>query len=94
MREGTSGLLFSKKKNGVEIGVVDYGVEMFGGGDYERFYVLDKENAKKLKAYLGVRHKGSFEDMLKEEYGENFEFMQFEGDCEKLGIKYILNSWF
>ncbi len=47
MREGTSGLLFTQNKDGsIRLEVIDYGVEEFGGRDWESWYDLSKKTQK------------------------------------------------
>lgn len=95
MREGTSGLLFTQNADGsVRLEVVDYGVEEFGGGDWESWYELDKINAGLLKKELEKSRFGSFRDMLIAEFGEGFSVLKFERFCNERGIKYSHASWF
>lgn len=90
----TSGLLLEQKANGsIIVGYVDYNVDFFGGRDYERFYMLDRENADKLRAYLAER---GFSDLLKgltAAVGSNFSDEKFRDCCEKANVKYEQTSW-
>ena len=45
MREGTSGFWTTQKDGKISIGYEDYGVSLFGGGDFEHTYYLDEENS-------------------------------------------------
>ena len=72
----------------------DYGVEMFGGGDYEATYVLDSENRKLLEDYLkDSGNQGALEEMLISEFGKSLEKKSFAAVCDANGIKYELNTW-
>lgn len=90
----TSGLLFTQNKDGsVRIEVVDYNVSMYGGGDWESWYELDKNNADKLFAELNKTRKGTFKEVLTQEFGETFDIRRFEEFCREHGIEYSHGSW-
>ncbi len=94
MRFGTSGLLFSQNRDGsIRVEVVDYGVEEFGGHDWESWYDLTKENADILYAELKKIHNGNFKEMLIAEFGENLKTYEFERFCKEHGIKYEHQTW-
>jgi hypothetical protein len=94
MREGTSGLLFTQNKDGsIRVEVVDYGVEEFGGGDWESWYDLDKANAKRLQGELRKLHSGTFQELLIAEFGAEFDTRSFERFCDERGIEYHHMSW-
>lgn len=94
MREGTSGLLFTQNEDGsIRLQAVDYGVAEFGGGDWESWYNLTKENADRLFHELKKLHNGDLKEMLIEEFGKTFEMCEFEQFCKAHGIKYEHHSW-
>lgn len=94
MRLGTSGLLFTKNKDkSIRVEVIDYGVEEFGGQDWESCYDLTKENAAILFNELKKLHNGSFEQMLIAEFGEGFRTFEFEKFCKEHGIHYSHYTW-
>ncbi len=94
MREGTSGLLFTRNKNGsIRVEVVDYGVAEFDGCDWECWYDLDKTNADLLYEELRKLHKGNFEEMLIKEFGETFNIRHFQSFCKEQNIKYDHMTW-
>ena len=94
MRTGTSGLLYTKNQDGsIRIEVVDFGVEMFGGHDWESWYDLTKENADLLFTELRKLHKGDFEKMLIAEFGKTFDTLEFEKFCKVHNIAYSHMTW-
>ena len=90
----TSGILIEEKADGsIRVGYVDYGVDFFGGRDYESFYDLDSENAQKLRAYF---NKLGFPDLLsglKAVVGENFSDKKFCDCCKEADATYKHTSW-
>lgn len=51
----------------------DYGVESFGGMDYEVTYKLNPANTEKLREYLSKRHTGScIESLIEQECGSDY----------------------
>lgn len=94
MRVGTSGLLFTQNKDGsIRLEVIDYGVEEFGGRDWESCYELTKENAEILYSELKKLHRGEFREMLVAQFGETFETPDFEKFCKEHGIDYDHFTW-
>ena len=100
MRKGTSGLLFTQNDNGsIRVEVVDYGVSEFGGGDWESWYELDKQNADALYSELSKLQSGSFKDMLNAqfgvdtEFGRDFDIPKFTAFCNERGIEYSHFTW-
>jgi hypothetical protein len=90
----TSGLLFTQHDDGsIRAEVVDYGVSEFGGGDWESWYDLDKENAQKLYALLKKKHSGTFEEMMVAEFGKVFQTYYFERFCRENDIHYVHDTW-
>lgn len=94
MRADTSGLLYTKNRDGsIRIEVIDYGVEEFDGRDWECWYDLSKENAKLLYKELKKIHNGRFEQMLVAEFGKTFDIPKFIRFCKEHGIKYNFSTW-
>ena len=93
MWEGTSGFWLTETNGTLEIGYADYGVEMFGGGDFEKTYVLDEENAKKLVTALKMTYSGSLEEMVEAAFGRNFKDFEFHFFCRAHGIRFTSSSW-
>jgi hypothetical protein len=96
MRDGTSGMMFSRSKDGsICIQVVDYGVEEFDGRDWECWYDLDKENADRLNTELKKEHSGTLEKMLQEAFCKRNDFLlyEFECFCREHNIVYERQTW-
>lgn len=94
MRAGTSGLMFTQNDDGsIRVEVVDYGVEEFGGRDWESWYDLNKDNADLLFSELKRLHSGDFEQMLIAQFGETFKTSEFEKFCKEHGIEYNHCTW-
>ena len=93
MREGTSGFWLEKKGGCISIGYEDYGVSEFGGADYEKTYILDKENSKKFVKALKQEYRGTLKKMITEAFGENFSDPDFWDFCKANGIEYTSTSW-
>ena len=93
MREGTSGFWVERKKGELRIGYVDFGVSQFGGGDFEKTYYLNRENAKRLKRSLRKEHRGSLENMLEAAFGRGFDDARFWEFCKQNGIEYTSSTW-
>lgn len=90
----TSGILLEEKADGsIQVGYVDYNVGFFGGGDYESFYNLDKDNAERLRTYL--RELGFFDlrKGLTAVVGENFNDKKFQDCCKEANVQYQHTSW-
>ncbi len=95
MRADTSGLLFTQNNDGsIRVEVVDYGVEEFGGHDWESCYELNKENAEKLYTELSKIHSGTLEVMLILEFGKGFNTFEFERFCNEHDVEYSHSTWF
>ena len=78
------------EKGGITIGVTDYGVEMFGGDDWEWSASFDKENTDILISNL---RKDFDEEMPLREiliilFGDNFSTNDFVNYCDSLKLKY------
>ena len=93
MREGTSGFWVSEQDGEISIGYEDYGVSEFGGGDFEKTYYLDEQNAKKLVLALEKECSGTLEAMLEITFGRNFSDPAFWAFCKKYGIEYSSSTW-
>ncbi|MBE6697586.1 MAG: hypothetical protein E7581_03595 [Ruminococcaceae bacterium] len=93
MREGTSGFWVTQTDDGISIGYADYGVSQFGGGDFERTYYLDKENAKTFVTSLQSEYQGTLEQMIEAAFGRGFNDALFWDFCKKHNIKYSSSTW-
>ena len=93
MREGTSGFWLSQTENELQIGYEDYGVGMFGGGDYEKTYIMDAANAKKFETALRKKYSGTLEAMVEEAFTRNFNDRAFATFCKKHRVQYETSSW-
>jgi len=93
MREGTSGFWITETNGALEIGYADYGVSEFGGGDFEKTYTLDAENAKKFVAALQKTYSGSLEEMIEAAFGRNFKDYEFHFFCRTHEIRFSSSSW-
>lgn len=90
----SSGILLTENGDGsIVVGYVDYNVGFFGGGDYESFYTLDGENAKKLRAYFENAGYATLKEGLTARLGKNFNDGEFVKLCGGLNIIYKHNSW-
>lgn len=88
----SSGLLFTLNRDGsAVIGYEDYGVESFGGSDYEVMYYLDETNLELLVECLSVTSRGNIKDDLITKFGENFNSNYFETFCQDNNIEYKRN---
>lgn len=94
-RKGTSGLLLTENEDGsLRVEYVDYGVGMFGGGDYEVWYTVEKEDADKLRAYLNEKYQGgTLKEKMKKEFGNDLSETKFNALCKELGVEITRNSW-
>ena len=93
MREDTSGVLVTNKKDMIEIGYVDYSVSEFGGSDYECTYYLMGENAVKFKQEISKLYKGSLQNKVEQAFGEDFSESKFCKFCKKHNIEYTKSTW-
>jgi len=94
MKEATSGFSLSYENDGsLRICYDDFGVSEFGGGDYEKSYTLDKENAEKLKAALSELLKGTLEEMMEAYFGREFSDSKFRHLCRECGIQFSSSFW-
>ena len=93
MREGTSGFLVTENESGIRIEYVDFAVSQFGGGDFERTYYLNKENAKKLVAALQKEYQGTLDQMIEAAFGRGFQDPKFWDFCKTNGIEYSSSTW-
>jgi hypothetical protein len=90
----TSGLIYSLHSDGsASIGYEDYGVEIFGGSDYEVTYLLNKENVELLLKHLSVSSAEDAEPALIREFGEHFNSIRFEAFCHQHGIEFLRNIY-
>lgn len=93
MRKGTSGFWLEETENEIRIGYTDYGVSEYGGGDYEKTYVLVGENAQKFREALASAHKGTLKQMIKSAFGKHFSDQTFWDFCRNHAIEYTWDSW-
>lgn len=89
----TSGLLFTLNADGsAEIGYEDYGVDFFGGADYEVMYYLDKNNFGLLLDALDISVKNNIKNHLIEAFDKNFNSNKFEDFCKGKNITFERNT--
>ena len=93
MREGTSGFWLEEKNGEIKIGYEDYGVSMFGGGNFERVYTLDKENSEKFISELKKEYTGTLPQMIESAFSKNFSDSIFGDFCKKHNIEYSSSTW-
>ena len=77
----------------ITIGIEDYDVEFFGGGDHEMTWTLDPENKKKLTDILSRTHNGSLEHMIEEEFGIHLDKKSLREWLDENNIEYNYFSW-
>ena len=93
MREGTSGFWVTETDDGIQIGYEDYGVSAFGGGNFERTYTLNKDNAQAFVSALKKEYDGTLEKMLEAAFGKNFSDRVFWDFCKRNEIDYSSSTW-
>lgn len=93
MREGTSGVWVNETEEKIQIGYEDYGVSLFGGGDFECTYTLTGENAIKFRNELAKLFVGPLEEAVRIVFGENFNDSLFAEFCKKNNIEYSKSTW-
>lgn len=93
MREGTSGFWVEESRGEIKIGYVDFGVSMFGGGDFERTYYINKQNSKKFKDALKKQYSGTLKEMIEAAFGSGFRDSDFWDFCRKNDIEYSTSTW-
>lgn len=71
----------------------DYGVESFGGMDYEVTYKLNPENTEKLHAYLSARYTGGIEYMILQECGPGYRRKALTELFSEAGVEYTSLTW-
>ena len=78
----------------LKISYEDYGVDSFGGRDYEVIYTLSKENrAKLLEALTSDGYTGHLSDMIITHFGLSLEKDSFSDYCGKHGIVFEQSVW-
>ena len=77
-------------KGGITIGVTDYGVEDFGGDDWEWSASFDKDNTDILLKNIreGYADEVTLKEILIDLFGEIFSTSAFIRYCDSLGLKY------
>lgn len=87
-RFGTSGMIFEMQKDGaLRVGYEDYGVDFFGGRDFECYYTFEKDMVDALCNALGTNRK-KLKKVLGDFVGENFDGWKFEEFCAEHNITY------
>ncbi|MGI6608457.1 MAG: hypothetical protein ACOX1F_05725 [Erysipelotrichaceae bacterium] len=88
----TSGLLFDYNQDGsVSLGYEDYGVEIFGGYDYEVTYHLDKTDFEMLCKCLNLSENDNIKNALIKKFGYTFNSIAFEDFCKENKIAFGRN---
>ena len=91
----TSGVQVTEKEDGtIELFFADYGVEQFGGGDYECTYYFDKANSDKFRRALSENHSGTLEEMVIAAFTKTFNVSLFYAFCRERGIEFGKSTWF
>lgn len=91
----TSGIQVTEKEDGtIELFFCDFGVEEFGGHDYECTYKFDKENSDKFRSELGKLYSGTLEEMVIAAFTKNFSDSKFNDFCKANNIDYQKITWF
>ena len=75
---------------GIIIGVTDFGVEAFGGSDWEWSATFDRKNADILIANLKNEFGDNvdLEEMLRSKFGDNLATSEFRQYCDSLHLVY------
>ena len=81
----------TQEDGNISIGVEDYDVEFFGGGDHEMIYTLDPENISKMESLLSKTWKTNLEEMITEEFG--IHLAGFGKWLDENDIKYKYFTW-
>ena len=90
----TSGIQVTEFDDGrVELFYADYGVGMFGDGEFECTYYLNAENAQKLRAALEAQYTGSLQDMVVAAFTWKFKGSLFRAFCKEHDIDYRESFW-
>ncbi len=90
----TSGIKVTENEDGtIELFYVDYGVEQFGGRDFECTYKLDKENAEKFRKALNERYTGTLSEKVISAFTKNFNTTAFNDFCRQHGIAFDQTTW-
>ena len=71
----------------------DYGVESFGGMDYEVTYRLDAMNTEKLREFLSKKYSGSLMYMIEQECGQDFRKKGPEELFEEVNVEFAHFVW-
>lgn len=91
----TSGIQVTEKEDGtIELFFMDFGVEEFGGHDYECTYKFDKENSDKFRSALGKLYNGTLEEMVIAAFTKDFSVSKFNDFCIANDIDYQRTVWF
>ena len=91
----TSGIMVTEKDDGtIELFFADYGVEEFGGHDYECTYKFDKQNSDKFRKALTENYAGTLKEMVVAAFTEKFNVPTFNEFCKKNEIVFQKDVWF
>ena len=91
----TSGIYVTEKADGtIELFFCDYGVEEFGGHDYECTYKFDKENSDKFRIALSNNYSGSLKEMVIAAFTKDFSVPVFYNFCKEYDITFEKSVWF
>ena len=83
----------SEPNGDITIGIEDYDVEFFDGGDYEMMWTLDPESIRKLTDILARTQTGTLEDMMKKEFGIHLEKKSLSKWLDENDIEYKYSCW-
>ena len=90
----TSGIMVTENDDGtIELFYVDFGVEEFGGHDFECTYNLDFENSEKLRNALKKQYTGTLKEMIVSAFTEVFSARKFREFCRENEIQYDVSFW-
>lgn len=90
----TSGIKVTEFDDGrIELFYVDFGVEMFGGTDYECTYKFDLENSEKFRWALAKQYSGSLQEMVVAAFTDPFSTRLFNEFCKEHEIVFDQSVW-
>lgn len=77
----------------ISIGIEDYDVDFFDGGDHEMIYTLDSANLQKLEDALSQVQSGTLEEMIEKEFGVHLTKKNFKEWLQDRQIDYEYFFW-
>ncbi len=87
-RQGTSGMIFEVRGDGtLRVGYEDYGVDFFGGRDFECYYTFEIDMVDALCKALETDRKG-LKKALGDFVGDAFDTPKFEKLCKDNNLTY------